>query len=199
MKKQTKSNLQTSLQSLGIVFLILFGMAFSCGDDQSPSPPNNNGKILTERNNSGGSCSTKAEFLGIVKRDRLKIITSTSGADLKPPEFILESSDVAAPITYSTVYTNKVLKIYPAYPVTLGWTERTFRYNTIKESEYDGGLFYCYKNPEDYGEKFVPEDPRFPKDACVCIGQNLQAGFSAVKERECPYDEDEPNKTCPGN
>lgn len=199
MRKQSKSNLLKSLQSLGIVFLILFGMAFSCGDDRNTSPPNNNGKILTERNNNGGSCSTEAEFLGIVKRDRLKMLTSTSSANLKPPEFILESSDVAAPITYNTVYTNKALKVYPAYPVTLGWTERTFRYNTIKEKEYDGGLFYCYKNPEDYGEKFVPGDPSFPKDACVCIGQNLQAGFSAVKERECPYDEDEPNKTCSAN
>jgi hypothetical protein len=199
MKKQTKSNLQTSLQTLGIVILILFGMAFSCGDDPNPSPPNKDGKILTERNNNGGSCSTEAEFVGIVKRDRLKTLTSASSANIKPPEFILESSDVAAPITYSTVYTNKALKIYPAYPVTLRWTERTFRYNTIKESEYDGGLFYCYKNPEDYGEKFTSEDPRFPKGACVCIGQNLKAGFTAARERECPFDENEPDAACSAN
>ncbi len=201
MKKQTKSNLRISLQSLGIVILIFFAMAFACKDDgggggETDTTPSTDKQ---QTNNNGGSCSTKAEFLGIIKRDRLKMLTSTSSANFKPPEFILESSDVAAPITYNTVYTSKPLKIYPAYPVTLGWTERTFRYNTIKEREYDGGLFYCYKNPEDYGEKFVRGDPSFPKDACVCIGQNLQAGFSAVKERECPYDEDEPNKTCSAN
>lgn len=193
MKKQTKSNLQTSLQSLGIIFLIFFAMAFACKDDD------NGGGGSIPKTTGGGSCSTKAEFLGIVKRDRLKLLTTSSNANIKPPEFILESSDVAAPITYSTVYNNKALKVYPTYPVTLAWTERTFRYNTIKESEYDEGLFYCYKNPEDYGEKFVPGDPRFPKGACVCIGQNLEAGFTAAKVRECPYDEDEPNKTCSGN
>lgn len=34
MKKQTKFNLRNSLQSLGIIFLILFAMAFACKDDK---------------------------------------------------------------------------------------------------------------------------------------------------------------------
>lgn len=38
MKKQTKSNLLKSLQSLGIVFAMLFAMAFACGGDENDSP-----------------------------------------------------------------------------------------------------------------------------------------------------------------
>lgn len=33
MKKQTKSNLPFALQTLGIIFLIFFAMAFACDDD----------------------------------------------------------------------------------------------------------------------------------------------------------------------
>jgi len=33
MKKQTKSNLLKSLQSLGIIFAIFFALAFACGDE----------------------------------------------------------------------------------------------------------------------------------------------------------------------
>jgi hypothetical protein len=35
MKKQTKSNLLKSLQSLGIIGLMFFAMAFACGDDET--------------------------------------------------------------------------------------------------------------------------------------------------------------------
>lgn len=37
MKKQTKSNLQTSLQTVGIISLMFFAMAFACGDDEGDS------------------------------------------------------------------------------------------------------------------------------------------------------------------
>ncbi len=42
MKKQTKSNLLKSLQSLGIVFAIFFVMAFACGDDSETDTEENN-------------------------------------------------------------------------------------------------------------------------------------------------------------
>jgi len=34
MKKQTKSNLLKSLQTLGIIFVMFFAMAFACGDNR---------------------------------------------------------------------------------------------------------------------------------------------------------------------
>ncbi len=34
MKKQTKSNLRNSMQSLGLIFLMFFAMAFACKDDE---------------------------------------------------------------------------------------------------------------------------------------------------------------------
>lgn len=40
MNKQTKSNLLKSLQSLVIVFAMLFAMAFACGDDETQTASN---------------------------------------------------------------------------------------------------------------------------------------------------------------
>lgn len=183
-----------ALKTLGLVFLIFFVMAFACKDDNDSISNTNRGE---QPITSSGSCSTKTEFLGIFKRDRLK--SATTRNDLKQTEIIVNSFDVAAPITYSPVYNNKVVKIYPAYPVTVNHTSREFRFGKITESDYVGGLYYCYKNPEDYASKFIPEDDRFPKNACVCIAQNLEAMTSVYPVRECPYEEYEPNKICSGN
>ena len=191
MIEQLKSNIPTPLQSLGMIFLIFFVLAFECNNDRnrlennSPPPPQ-----------AGGSCSTKAEFLNIFKRDRLK--SATTSNDIRQSEIIVTSFNVAAPISYNAVYNNDSLKIYPAYPVTVNWTERTFRHGLINEDDVAGGLFYCHKNPED-NRKFVPEDPRFPENACVCVAMNLEATGSGAKSRSCRYNEDKPDNTCPAN
>lgn len=88
----------------------------------------------------------------------------------------MTSFKVASPVTHSPVYNSKVLDIYPAYPVTAGWTLRTFRFGKIEEGDFEGGLFYCYKNPEN-NNKFTPEDDKFPKNACVCIAQIFGSGY----------------------
>lgn len=186
MKKQTKSNLPVSLQSLGIIFLVFFAMAFACRDENNQTPV------------SEGSCSTEAEFLKIFKRDQLSL--STSPNEYKPPEVDIKSFEVGSPFTHKDVYRragiDDLVEIYPAYPVKVSWTLRVFRYGNISEDDMEGGLFYCFKNPED-NKKLVSQDPRFPKDACVCVGQNLPSTGTAARQRSCRYDEDDPNKTCP--
>lgn len=194
MNLQRFSKIKTSLQTLGIVFLIFFAMAFACKDDTSSETNSARPTDQRQTNNTGGSCSTKAEFLGIFQRDRLKAVTIPD--DIKPPELIVKSFDVGSPVDHKDVYNNALVRIYPAYPVKISWTTRTFRFGSIEEVDIQGGLFYCYKNPED-NKKFVSEDPRFPENACVCIAQNLAATGSDSKSRACPYDENDPDKTCP--
>lgn len=121
----------------------------------------------------------------------------TSRDDIKQSEISIKSLNVDPPITYSPVYNSKVVKIHSAYPVTVNYFSREFRFGKITESDYEGGFFYCYKNPEDYASKF-PEDDRFPKNACVCI-QQIATEMNPAKGRECPYDENEPNKSCSAN
>lgn len=45
MKKQTKSQFSASLQSLGLVFLMLFAMAFSCDDDTRTDSDSDGGNL----------------------------------------------------------------------------------------------------------------------------------------------------------
>lgn len=57
MKKQTKSNLRNSLQSLGLIFLIFFAMAFACKDDEGSGggrETNQNGQINDNRTTTNG-------------------------------------------------------------------------------------------------------------------------------------------------
>lgn len=188
MKIQAKSNLQMSLQSLGITFLLIFSMAFACNEEKSGGNTNRE-----ERTTSRSSCSTKEEFTKLIKRDRLKTLQSRD--NLREPEIIINSLNVAAPITYSPVYNGKVVKVSPAYPVTVNWTQRTFMFGKISEGDFEGGLFYCYRNPEDYASKFTPDDERYPKNACVCIAQNPEA-VTAAKSRECKYEQGQAETDC---
>ena len=58
MKKQTKSNLHNSLQSLGLIFLIFFATAFACKDDKSGGggrETNQNQQINDNRTTTYGS------------------------------------------------------------------------------------------------------------------------------------------------
>ena len=50
MKKQTRFILRTSLQSLGIVFLIFFAMAFACDNDRKTGSDENNPRQRTTNN-----------------------------------------------------------------------------------------------------------------------------------------------------
>ena len=56
MKQQTKSNLRNSLQSLGLIFLIFFAMAFACKDDEGGGgrETNQNGQINDNRTTTNG-------------------------------------------------------------------------------------------------------------------------------------------------
>ncbi|MGI8639733.1 MAG: hypothetical protein ACR2MG_07240 [Pyrinomonadaceae bacterium] len=46
MKKQTKSNLLKSLQSLGIIFAIFFALAFACGDEDDGTQTGGNFPVI---------------------------------------------------------------------------------------------------------------------------------------------------------
>lgn len=117
MKKQTKSNLQISLQSLGIIFLMFFAMAFACKDDTKTSNPD---KSVTT--SSGGGCSTEREFKDVLTKSWSQTFGNTK--KFKEMEVEFHSFKVAKPIYNWVSHPGDVN--FPAYPVMTSFTTRYF-------------------------------------------------------------------------
>jgi hypothetical protein len=102
MKKQTKSNLRNSLQSLGVVLLVFFAMAFACNDGEvDSSDPRNSQQAIPPLEYSYVSAFTK-------RADGSMITGSASGSLLlladgkyKHTRYIGSILNVWKPGTYS--------------------------------------------------------------------------------------------------
>ncbi len=154
MKKQTKSNLQNSLQTLGLIFLIFFAMAFACNDREDNSSPsvNKGGRKLTN----GGACSTEAEFKAIITRGSTSLSRET-----KNTKVIFNSFDLKGPMQYKNYEEYYVTNTDNAYRVT---TDFDVIYNNDElgagktfRDRYENSILMCYTVTS--------------KNTCVCFGE----------------------------
>ena len=186
MKKQTKSNLQNPLQSLGIIFLMLFAMAFACKDDrETDSMPDKNGR---EKTTTGGRCSTENDF----RRAITHVYVEQDKREKKKPEVIFSSFRVGSSLSKRIIVDNRYVDV-TAYPLKVGFTFRKFvpdYPSGFNQYEYDheNVTFFCYINPKVEWEN--------DETGCVCKGEGRES-FEAVQRRNCKYDGEGQAKNCP--
>lgn len=177
MKKQIKSNLLTSLQSLGIIFVIFFALAFACNEPTDTPPPNSNNtkpsnirdRVLTgnkktssdeitpndeiisndEIKPSDGRCSTEAEFREVIT----KYYEDKAEKNVIEKQVSFSSFEVDKPRRYKTTVKGRTIDTN-SYQVTA--TFNLFR--TVSESQGDykkyidtfvKSGFMCYIDSED--------------------------------------------------
>jgi hypothetical protein len=153
MKKQTKSRLQISLQSLGIISLMFFAMAFACKDDNGGRTDTDSGgrRDTSGTTTGGGKCSTEAEFQNVIfKTFHLNTFNEPYG-QYKEPEINFQTFDISNPTSYISTDAYNLVKVDTAYPVTTSYTTRFYRHNGVKDIneiwEYDWqSNFMCYIN-----------------------------------------------------
>ncbi len=172
MKKLTKSNLQISMQSLVIVFLIFFVMAFACGDDTSPSMPSStDGTAPTDKqqtNNAGGSCSTEAEFKAIITDEKVNTMVRDYEINRK---IFFHSFQVGAPTSYKNVngrYATLTDKAYPvstSFDVDIKSKIGMEKIQTVRW-KYVNVLYMCYPVEWSQGK------------TCVCFGEKNAASVN---------------------
>lgn len=143
IKKQTKSNFPISLELLGIIFLIFFGMAFACKEgDEIDSPQTRNRK---DKTTSSRRCSTEAEFQDIIQNKFHLGTFGPSYGEYKDSEIEFHSFKIGEPFRYTNSY--PVVDAYPAYPVTTEYTTRHYL-NSIKhemlEYQWTNVKLVCY-------------------------------------------------------
>lgn len=161
MKNQTKSNLQNSLQSLGIIFLMLLAMAFACKDSDDRSE-----RTTTK---SGGKCSTETEFRDIITKKHSTTFGESSGK-FRDTEVDFQTFRVGA----ATRYRNEQYSIdaSPAYPINTDYTVR----------DYLGGETSTpYIREQSHSVKFICYTDIY--DKCVCYDESRKSGDS----RQIPY------------
>lgn len=144
MKKQTKSNLQTSLQTLGIIFLIFFAMAFACkdGDDNNSLSP-------VERRNTtktnGRACSTEEEFKAIITHQKTFL-----DRDYEKSEVIFNSFEIEGPMHYQNMTEGFMTVTDDAYRVTTSFDKITrgdeMKTNKVYRMRFENAviMFYPY-------------------------------------------------------
>ncbi len=169
MKKRTKSNLQTSLQTLGIVFLIFFAMAFACKDDNGGSETDTTRPTDKQQtNNAGGSCSTEAEFKAIITDEKVNTMVRDYEINRK---IFFHSFKVGAPTSYKNVNGRYATLTDNAYPVSTSFDvdikskigmEKT---QTIRW-KYVNVLYMCYPVEWSQGK------------TCVCFGEKNAASVN---------------------
>lgn len=165
MKEQTNF-IRSSQQSLVLVSLIFFVMAFACKDSKSDIPPNSSRSERT----SGGRCSTEAEFRDIIADTHSNTYGESSGK-FQETEIIFKTFRVGA----ATRYRNPQYSIdaSPAYPVDTDYTVRDFLGGETKNP---------YIREQDHSVKFICYVDIY--DKCVCYDEGRRSGSS----RQIPYD-----------
>lgn len=194
MNKPTKANLLISLQSFSIVFVTFFALAFACNDDTKNNSRTNNQPNSTTKTIEGG-CSTETDFRAAITESYLKQYKSDN-KNVKKPETNFQSLTINAPVTKRVLVNNKLVDVYPAYPLKSSYTLRTFDPTTnfpsklyLNEYDYQNVTYFCYKNPKD--------DYANTKDSCVCLSEGRES-YNPTKRR-CEYVEAEPSQGCPSN
>ena len=141
MKKQTDKRLLASLQSLAIVFWMLFVMAFACGDgdegeNESPAPKPPGNRV---NNTTGGRCSTEDEFKALLIDNFSKTFNEYDGK-FKETEFDFHTFEIGEPMRFTNAY--PIIDAYPAYPVETNYTTRHYIHGSsdpqIFQSETEG-------------------------------------------------------------
>lgn len=157
MKNQTKSNLRNSLQSLGLIFLMLFGMAFACKDGE---------KTTTK---GGRKCSTESEFRDIITKKHSTTYGESSGK-FRDTEVDFQTFRIGS----ATRYRNEQYSIdaSPAYPINTDYTVR----------DYLGGETSSpHIREQSHSVKFICYMDIY--DKCVCNDESRKSGDS----RQIPY------------
>lgn len=165
--KKTKSNLQNLLQSLALVFAIIFGMAFACGDGDE-SETHRSQKPTTKRGSE--RCSTEEEFKNILIKNYSETFNESDGK-FRDTEVEFHSFNTGEPFHYTNSY--PIVDAYPAYRVRTNHTKRDFLtvgYNrNILEFDVEGKyIFYI----DHHGE-------------CVFIND----GSKSSQGKSIPYNE----------
>lgn len=169
MKKQTKSNLTTSLQTFSIIFLVFFAMAFTCRSENETDSTQfrEPGEITTA---SGGRCSTEAEFQDVIQNKFHLGTFGSSYGEYKDSEIEFHSFNIGSAMRYTNSY--PIVDAYPAYPVTTEYTTRHYL-NSLKhemiEYHWKNVKLFCYV--DHHGE-------------CVCDRKDFQK-----EERRIPLAE----------
>lgn len=175
MKKQTKSNLLISLQTLGIVFVMFFAMAFACDDGSDPlingKTPNNGGVGGKPTSRGAGRCSTEAEFQNIIQT---KFHLNTFGeayGEYKESEIVFHTFSISAPTGYTSTDAGHLVKVDTAYPVLTDYTTRHYKHdgtrgvNELWEYDWNQVQFMCYINH---------------RNECACDRKKYQASDKRV-------------------
>ena len=189
MKKQTKSNLRNSLQSLGIIFLLFFAVAFDdkgVGDERETK---REGQINNSRpTTTGGACSTERDF----RRAITHVYVEQDKREKKKPEVIFSSFTVGSSFSKRIIVDNRYVDV-TAYPLKVGFTLRKFvpdYPSGFNQYEYDqeNVTFSCYINPKVEWEN--------DETGCVCKGEGRES-WEEVRKRNCKYDGEGQATNCP--
>lgn len=168
MKQQTKLNLRLSLQSLGIIFVIFFAMAFACKDetDTNPSPnPDPN-----PPRNAGNFCTTEREFKAFINFDKTYL-----AKDYEQIEVIFNNFNVGAPRRFENMRGDRFDTVTDnAYPVTTSFDVITrgdsMKTNKIYRDRYVNASYMCYPVMWSDGKN------------CVCFG--IKNNFAVTSREE---------------
>lgn len=157
MKKQAKSTLRTLLQSLGLVSLIFFGMAFACGDDKNNGGKTDTGGGRTPKK-SGGLCTTENEFKAAIPSETTRLILHDYEENV---DVDFHRFEVGEPTHYQNTYERFQTVTDNAYPVNTDFDVLTLRKDgTTYRSRYVNASYMCYP---------VPRSGK--GQTCVCFGE----------------------------
>lgn len=117
------SNLRKSLQSLGLIFLILFAMAFACNDEDQDDSERNIGSE-TQRKTTGEGCSTEQEFKRLLIENFSEVFNERDGK-FKETEVIFQSFEIGKSFRYQRSYP-EIIDSEPAYPVDASFIKRDY-------------------------------------------------------------------------
>lgn len=142
MKKLTKPNLITSLQMLGIIFLIFFVMAFECGKDNGGGRRSISDKITV---NTGGTCSTEQEFKKVLTHGYTYL-----DKDYEKTKVVFNTFDVEGPMHYKNTdgETRYMTMTDNAYRVTTDFDLITegdaMRTNKVYRTRFENAVYMFY-------------------------------------------------------
>lgn len=137
MKNRTESNLRNLLQSLGLVSLIFFAMAFACKDDTKTDSGKETGSERQSpsknktKSEGGGKCSTEDEFKELLTATFSQTYNERDGK-FKDTEVEFQTFDIGEPFHYKNSY--PIVDAENAYPVETDYISHDYLHgNTSPE------------------------------------------------------------------
>lgn len=147
MTNQPKSNLQMSLQTLGLIGLIFFVMAFACQDQDNEDRANpNGGRTPQTENNGGRKCSTEEQFKNLLIENFSNIYNERDGK-FKETEVEFQTFNIGRPFRFQKSYP-EIIDAKNAYPVKTSFITRDYlnekSFPRMREKQANGFNYVFY-------------------------------------------------------